>query len=137
MTGYELHDLLSSNRELISNTWQFFLSVHLALFGVIFIASSRILFRERVVLTGAYLGFMYMNFRAQIDNYAANDRLLKAINDMAPSAPGAATAKFLAVGDPYWIVSYLPMVFGAAALASSLIILFINGKHWPRGADGA
>ena len=68
MTGYELHDLLANARELISDTWNFFLTVHLAVLGIVFIASRGIGFVERTVLVGAYLAFMYMNYAAQLDN---------------------------------------------------------------------
>ncbi|MEM9015141.1 MAG: hypothetical protein AAGB02_08545 [Pseudomonadota bacterium] len=130
MNGYELHELLGANRELISDTWNFFLTVHLAVFGIVYIASGRIHRAERLVLIGAYLGFMYMNFRAQVDNYFAHNAILAEINGLASSEPGALVAKRLVNGDPAWIADYLMVIFGAAAFLSSLIILLINrGKR--------
>ncbi|MEL6360637.1 MAG: hypothetical protein AAFR21_06085 [Pseudomonadota bacterium] len=126
MTGYELHELLAANRELISDTWNFFLSVHLAVFGIVYIASGRIHRAERLVLIIAYLGFMFMNYMAQMDNYKAYSVLIEQISVLPDTMPDAAVAKALANSDPAWIVTYLMPVYAAASLASSLIIMLIN-----------
>ena len=126
MTGYELHDLLASNRELISDTWNYFLSVHLAVFGIVYIASGRIHLIERLVLIGAYFSFMYMNYNAQLDNYANYLRLLEQINLMPETADGAAAAKALLSPGATWIADSLMQVYCGAAAVSSLIILLIN-----------
>ena len=122
VTGYELHDLLAANRELISDTWNFFLSVHLAVFGIVYIASGRTGWAERLVLAGAYLGFMYLNYMAQLDNYTAYNAILSQIMLLEDGS----AAKALVGGDPAWIVDYLMIVFAAAAICSSLIIMLIN-----------
>ncbi|MEL7486598.1 MAG: hypothetical protein AAGJ87_05185 [Pseudomonadota bacterium] len=126
MTGYELHDLLAANRELISDTWQYFLSVHLAIFGIVYIASGRIHLIERLVLIGAYLSFMFMNFNAQMDNYGNYVRIVNEIFALPETAAGAAQAKAILKADPVWVADSLLHVYCAAAIVSSLIILLIN-----------
>lgn len=126
MTGYELHELLGANRELISDTWNFFLSVHLAVLGIIFIARGRINVLQRLVLIAAYLGFMYINYRAQMDNYAAHNAIIDQIRALPPSGPDAAQAQALVVAQSMWIIDYLMYVFAASATVSSVIIFFIK-----------
>ncbi len=125
MTGYELHDLLAANRELISDTWNYFLTVHLAVFGIIYIASGRITRVARVLLVFAYLAFMYINYSAQMDNYGNYERLFKAVAEMPADADGAATAKALLSGET-WITPFLMHIYGVAASVSALIIMVIN-----------
>ncbi len=129
MTGYELHDLLSGNRELISNTWNYFLTVHLALLGVIFVASGGINTIQRVVLFGAYAAFMYMNYAAQLDNYTFYIRLIEEIDAMPNDADGAMTAKSLATMDPVWIVDWLREVYLAAGVTCGLVIMLIKRER--------
>ena len=129
MTGYELHDLLGANRELISDTWQFFLSVHLAVFGIVYIASGRIHIAERFVLIGAYLSFMYINFHAQTDNYDGHTRLIAQIRGLTEESQGAAHAKALLRDGDVWIAEHLATVYLCAAIVSGLIILLINRER--------
>lgn len=129
MTGYELHDLLAGNRELISDTWNYFLSVHLAVLGVIFVASGGVNTIQRMVLFVAYAAFMYMNHSAQIDNYRQYIDLIDAIRNMPDDAPGAGTAKSLATMDPAWIVTYLREVYIAAGVGCGLIIMLIKRER--------
>jgi len=70
MSEFALHELLAHNRELISDTWYYFLTVHLAVFGIVHVASRRVNIFERLTLIIAYLGFLAINYRAQSDNYA-------------------------------------------------------------------
>ncbi|MEM9898406.1 MAG: hypothetical protein AAF742_03405 [Pseudomonadota bacterium] len=129
MTGYELHDLLSGNRELISDTWNYFLTVHLALLGVIFIASNGVNSVQRIVLFGAYIAFMYVNYMAQVDNYEFYTELIAVIQDLPNDAEGAATAKRLATMDPTWVVNYLSFVYLGAGAACGLIIMLIRRER--------
>ncbi len=129
MTGYELHDLLANARELISDTWNFFLTVHLAVLGIVFIASRGIGFVERTVLVGAYLAFMYMNYAAQLDNYGQYVQIIEQIELLPATAEGAATAKALATMEPVWITEWLMHAYIAAAAVASLIIMLIRGDR--------
>ncbi|MEM8771273.1 MAG: hypothetical protein AAGD92_06465 [Pseudomonadota bacterium] len=124
MTGYELHELLAANRELVSDTWNFFLSVHVAILGIIFIASGRVGFFQRLVLVAAYLGFMFTNYRAQTDNYSAQISIVEQIRSL--TGPDAAIAQALINDQVMWITDYLMYVFAGAATVSSLIILLIR-----------
>ncbi|MEO0400717.1 MAG: hypothetical protein AAF224_15020 [Pseudomonadota bacterium] len=126
MTGYEISDLLASNRTLISETWNYFLTVHLAIFGIIYIASGRTGVTERIILVVAYLAFMVINYAGQVDNYGNYERLIEQIAGMPDSVDGAAQAKALVKLAPVWITDWLPEVYAAAAAVSSLILLLIN-----------
>ncbi|MEM6413457.1 MAG: hypothetical protein AAF720_02235 [Pseudomonadota bacterium] len=128
MTGYEISDLLASNRELISATWNYFLSVHLALFGVIFIVSGRARRFERVVLIAAYVGFMFLNYAAQIENYDIYCRIVDQIASMPNDAIGGAQAKALVpLGQP-WVMDWLAPIYASAAGSSAIIIMLINRR---------
>ena len=122
MTAYELHDLLSSNRELISDTWNYFLTVHLAIFGIVYIASGHIRMIERLILVCGYFAFMGVNYMAQIDNYANHERIKDQIRLLGDES---AQALLLAV-DKVWISDYILHIYGAAAFISSIVIIMIN-----------
>lgn len=124
MTEYELFDLLAQNRELTSDTWYFFLAVHMAIFGIIHIASRRVHFYERLLLYIAYGGFMYVNYEAQADNYNTFVQLSRAAEALAQKT-GDALA--LTVPDDMpWVIPYLPHVYLVAGALSVLVIFFTS-----------
>lgn len=127
MTGYELHNLLSENRELISDTWYFFLTVHLAVFGIVHIASRRVTLFERLTLFTAYCGFLYINFRAQTDNYALHEKITDRIQ-----AEGGDTASLLPPPQSLWIIDNLAYIYLGVALLAALIIL---STSWGRRGE--
>ncbi len=118
MDIYALHELLALNRALVSDTWNFFLTVHLAIFGIIYISTGAIRLYERVALLLAYGGFLYINFRAQKDNYDEQGSLVEAIN-----AEGGSP---IAMAGSDWIVAYLPQIYLCAAIVGAIIILSTN-----------
>ncbi|MEE4211169.1 MAG: hypothetical protein V2I43_18115 [Parvularcula sp.] len=123
MTGYELLDLMAENRNAIYETWYFFLSVHMAVFGIVYIARGYTHIIERFVMIGAYACFTYVNFRGQQDNYLLQANLVEEVRALA-SEP---IAQRLVEGDQsMWISAYLPHLYIAAGVCSALIILFIN-----------
>ncbi len=127
MTGFELHDLLTGNRELISDTWNFFLTVHLAIFGIVYIACGHIKMIERGLLVGGYLSFMYVNYMAQMDNYLNNKRILEQIWSLGPDVPDAEAAKaLLGPVKQVWIMDYLGTFYICAAVVASVLIMIIN-----------
>jgi len=132
MTGYELHDLLSDSRELISDTWYYFLTVHLAVFGIVHITSRRVSLFERLMLLIAYGGFLYLNFRAQTDNYLAHIRITDQIKAMAGDPSQGVAQALLPAGDTLWVVEWLPHLYGSVA-ALSLIIIF--STHFNRADE--
>lgn len=125
MTGYELHDLLANNRELISDTWNFFLSVHLAIFGIVYIASGRITRLERFSIVIAYIAFMYMNYSAQVDNYDVYDRIIEQIK-LTSQGDGGDVARALVDLNPQWVADWLRELYAVAAGVSTLVIMLIN-----------
>lgn len=123
MSEFELHQLLAHNRELISDTWYYFLTVHLAIFGIVHVANRRVRFHERILLYAAYFGFLAVNYAAQADNYSD---YLALTNELAAKPDiSAALAPSEAV---IWVTegSNLLYLYGAAAALSVLIILFTS-----------
>lgn len=134
MTVYELHDLLGEHRALIMNTWQFFVSVHLAMLGLAFVVR----FYEpkwilRAMMLIAYLGFMYVNFNAQLDNYRFSAALLDYL-DVLDSATAIAEERALRAVFSKGFVDYLPWIYGAASFLG-LIAIFLPAFGHAKAAD--
>jgi hypothetical protein len=134
MTAYELHDLLVDHRALIMNTWQFFVSVHLAMLGLAFVVR----FHEpkwfmRVLMLVGYAGFMFINYNAQLDNYKYATALLdylQAIDTPAMIEPERALHSVFRKG---WILQYLLPIYGACLILGILaIFLPAFGTKTPR-----
>ena len=124
MSAYELHDLLVDRGGLIANTWQFFVSVHLALLGIAFVVrrQSPILILRTVMLIG-YAGFMYVNYMAQLDNYTYG----AALSAYAATLAGAETNPQLKalhelVAQDGWILRYLVYIYAASTVIGALAI---------------
>lgn len=128
MSEFALHQLLAHNRELISDTWYFFLTVHLAIFGIVHVANRRVRFHERLLLYAAYFGFIAVNFLAQRDNYETYLKIAKEIGALDHDGAAGAAAALAPKGDLLWITEEqnLLYVYAAAAALSVLIILFTS-----------
>ncbi|MBI1338977.1 hypothetical protein GC169_02035 [bacterium] len=123
MDIYQLHSSLIEARGLISSTWEFFVSVHLALFGLLFILSGqKTPIVARLYLLAAYLGFMGMNYLAQVDNYAHAERLV-ALARALPSDRPENEAVFAVIDRANWVTRWLVHVYAGAATLGGLIIL--------------
>lgn len=79
MSLYELLDLLASNYEKIDTLWQFFIWIHLAVLGALFLMPRRVSLPERIIAFLAYAAFNYVNRNALIDSYAYHEVLLEEI----------------------------------------------------------
>eukprot|EP00611_Tribonema_gayanum_P004712 TRINITY_DN13914_c0_g1_i1.p1 TRINITY_DN13914_c0_g1~~TRINITY_DN13914_c0_g1_i1.p1 ORF type:complete len:135 (-),score=14.61 TRINITY_DN13914_c0_g1_i1:72-476(-) len=122
----ELHQLILSNRSLIANTWQFFISVHLALFGLLSLLSRGATDgRWRIILLlPFYWGFMFLNYRAQVDNYNYADALISAVGDIEASGQG--TASILeATTSPGWVIAYLLPIYAATGVVCTLALVVL------------
>ena len=131
MTGADLHEILADKHELISDTWYYFLTVHMALLAIIYVAQRRARFPERIFLLLGYFGFLAINYMGQADNYAVFDAICNAMHQL-PDTPENEIAKALMPHkEGVWIRPYLHYLYGTAAAVSTLIILFINrsGDH--------
>jgi hypothetical protein len=122
MTAYELHDLLVDHRGLIANTWQFFVSVHLALLGLAFVVrfQERKLILRTLMFVG-YAGFMFINYNAQLDNYRYAAVLL---DYLAVATQGAEPAQqaLHQVFRKGWVLDYLAYIYGVSMLLGLLAI---------------
>ena len=91
MSLYELLDLLASNYQKIDTLWQFFIWIHLALLGGLFVVPRRFSIPERIVGFLAYAAFLYVNRSAMLDSYTYHAVLLDEIARFktAPDAAGS------------------------------------------------
>ena len=129
MTAYELSDLIASNRGLIAQTWALFISVHVGLFGVTALSRRKINIFERFLFVPIYLPFMYVSWRAQMDNYAYTERLIDMARDLG--LRDAASATPVDVFTPGWIVTLLLPGYALTAMLTVLIILFAGVRREP------
>ncbi|MDZ4762652.1 MAG: hypothetical protein SGJ21_16440 [Alphaproteobacteria bacterium] len=133
MTAAELHVLFVANRALIAETWNFFVTVHMGVIGLMFLArGNAVPFFARLLVLPGYAAFMYINYRAQIDNYDYTARILEALRmiDVEDGAGRGLTSMFQAG----WVTRYLPVIYGIAALFS-LLVMFVSYFADDRRAD--
>lgn len=118
-----LHEILTENRMLIAETWNFFVTVHLALIGLVIIApKQKVPHLILWPLICAYLSFCFINFRAQQDNYQYVADLLALTKTAEIDQLGRESLS--AVFSAGWISSLLPLIYAAAA------ILGVVGLIW-------
>jgi hypothetical protein len=123
MSLYEILDLVASNYQKIDTLWNFFIWIHLAIIGGIVLLQHRIGLLERVIATGGYLAFAYLNFQAVQDAYAYQIVLL----DQAEALGGASKiTNYLRAFDLAERIKYIPYVHPTAAFFTVLAIAFIN-----------
>lgn len=129
MSLAEIHTLLAMNRELIAQTWNFFVSVHLAITGIIFVSQgNRVPIVAKAALVPAYLGFMYINFRAQMDNYQYTRKILEYAQEIEATA-AVERATLSVIFKTGWIIEYLSFIYGGAAIFA-IAIIFLGS--WQR-----
>jgi hypothetical protein len=126
----EVHDALAANRALIASTWEFFVSVHIALFGLVFIIDPRrVTLLARAFMLVAYFGFLYLNYRAQIDNYIYSRELIE-LGVSLERAQGGATQGVLGIAfHAGWVLAYLHYVYAGVAVCGAALLAF---PHRPR-----
>jgi hypothetical protein len=118
MTPTDLHGMFVDNRALIADTWNFFVTVHMALIGLMFLArGAHVPFLARLLVLPGYAAFMYINYRAQVDNYTYTAEIIRKLQ--AEGDGGLPTTMFR-VG---WVTEYLPWIYLGAAAFSVLVIL--------------
>ncbi len=131
MDTYETMDLIASNREIINANWQFFISLHLALVGVMYISTVRVPLRGRLALIIPYVAFLYMNYQAQVDYYT-QDLLLheywRSIRDASDIPLGPDLDQAYDVG---WINPFLPYIYMVAAFFGGFTLLMAGAKRPP------
>ena len=118
MDQAEILGIVGMQRELILNTWNFYISVNLAVLGIIFITHRHINIVERLLGVGAYMAFAYVNYGAQRDNYTYLEFLFEEV-----AATGLDIGYIFAIGP---ISEYLPYIYGTAAVVMVLLFTFIN-----------
>ena len=127
MTLYELLDVIASQRELVFNTWNMFVAVHITIIGGLFLVNRVVSWRERIAAYLIYVVFLYMNWNAQIVNYDYIGLLTveaRALEDLN----GCGVAVCLAKQLPYYAnaKTLVHAVYVVAALATLLTVVMIN-----------
>ena len=121
------YEIIGQHREFISNTWQFFVSVHIAIFGLLFMINpDRVNWASRLVLFIAYSGFMYLNYNAQLDNFNYALELLTLAKEMEKNLPESQAIMTKVFGRPGWVLQYLGYIFGVSMSVGGALILIPN-----------
>jgi len=130
MDLFNLQQLLAENSELISDTWYYFLTVHLAVFGIVLIANRRINVFERLTLLAAYLGFLFINYRAQEDNYDRQVAIMRSVRRIGEQEGLPAETLLLPSQETLWIArpDILSATYLCIASLAAVIILFTSWK---------
>jgi len=123
----QLYEVLGQHRELISNTWQFFVSVHIAIFGLLFMINPRrVSLISRIVLFLAYSGFMFLNYNAQVDNYTYSQELINLAHRLEALQPEPNQVLMRTFDAPGWLLSYLHYIFIVAMCIGGALIMIPN-----------
>jgi hypothetical protein len=98
MSVYELLDVLASNYAKIDGLWNFFITIHLAILGALFLMPRRVSLPERGVALLAYAAFSFVNRSALIDSYDYQRTVLNEIARLkvAPDQTGGLLVQQLA-----------------------------------------
>lgn len=125
MNDYELLDLIGDQLHLILDNWNFFVSAHIAVLGILFITHRSISPIERLLAIVAYSGFMAINYSAQSKNYAYLRDLTqsyhgyKSIETIAPPA----TIYFTFQGVP---VGWVEAIYAGSLIGTVLVLALLN-----------
>ena len=128
MSEYELLDLLASNYQKIDGLWNFFISIHLAILGALFLMPRRVSTPERLVAFGAYAAFMYVNRSAMLDSYDYHLALSKEAARLAvtPAQTGGLLVQQIAHFDLASKIAFVPYAHFAAGAVVAFAVLFAN-----------
>ena len=80
MELYELLDLYMSSGQKLDALWQFFVSIHIAIFGALFLFHKMKIYQIIISLM-SYIGFSIINIRAKIYEYEFYASITKEIKD--------------------------------------------------------
>jgi hypothetical protein len=125
MTLYETLDAINALRSLIFNIWNMFVAVHIAIVGGLLFVNRPISLAERVVAFLAYLGFVFMNGRAQLANYG----LLEVLADQARALETQCiTAACVHMAIPVLQSKnvFIGLIYGLGAVSTFLIVMLVN-----------
>ena len=128
MSLYETLDLIASQFQVINETWNFFVTIHLAVLGLIFIAGRKITWGERIIGFVGYCGFSAVNYSAQRDNYAYLETLISEAAAMRPDADGVGSAAIAHYQqfDLAGRIGFLPLAYLTAGALTIVLLLLIN-----------
>lgn len=125
MDLYQLHSILAENRDLIAHTWEFFVTVNLAIIGILYVGNKQIPLWVRITLLIPYSAFMYLNYRAQIDNYTYASEILNFAQTYSDQSGENSLVTFFNAG---WVLNYLSLIYISGFIFGSVLILQIGGR---------
>ncbi len=140
MTLSDALSLFADTRDLIANTWQFFVSVHMAIFAVLLLAprSETGPRPQLLFLIPFYVGFMWLNFGGQQDNFAMSAVLLQQIQTLETENGGPALISGVFQGG--WVLQYLTPIYATSLSFCCLLIVFFalfGGKKRESASEAA
>lgn len=141
MSAYEIMDLIASQLSIINEVWNFFLTIHMAIIGLLIIARQFVPGTMKVVIIIAYLGFLGVNYSAQADNYSqlealyADAAMFAEREEMATGAQ--ASGEVIRNYDLTEKARLLPLVYSFTATLTILCLFFINSIQGRKRGDRA
>ena len=140
ITAYEMGDLIASQLSIINESWNFFLTIHLGIIGLLILARHYIPVFAKMVVIVAYIGFTCVNLSGQLENY----EMLRSLHSDAAAlvqdgAFDTASGPILATGVAYssYVHRMTPTtlfaVYGVASVFTLLCLLLVNTfSGWSR-----
>ena len=129
MNLFQIQQLIADNRALIVADWNLFVSVHLWLFAGLILSPARGGRRlHLLLLMPFYLAFMYMNFRAQMDNY----RYFKELSELPAPTNESSEAMLLKVfQETVDLIPYVPWIYSgtAATMVACIVFFSLSGDN--------
>jgi len=133
MTPYEISDLIASQLSLINETWNFFLTIHLGILGLLIITRHYVSSPVKLVIVLAYVGFAFVNYSAQADSYGRLAAFYEDARAVAQAggfagADGATmrSGEDLAGYDLASKARFLPLVYAVTGVLTLLCLMFVN-----------
>jgi len=128
MSTYELLDVLASNYQKIDGLWNFFITIHLALLGALFLMPRRISIPEKLVVLIAYGAFSYVNRGALVDTYDYHRVVLAEIARLKvlPAETGGLIIQHLDSFQLDQKIAFLAWSHYAAGAVVAIAVLFAN-----------
>lgn len=124
MTQYEILDLIASQRNMTAQAWTMFITVNIAVLGGMFFLQKRVNVIEKLIAIVVYGAFLFVNYRAQVDNYTYTSNLISAALEL--EAQGGTPPIANSIYEMPLIATALPFIYGGAFVAFMITFAFLN-----------
>lgn len=130
MTQYEILDLIASQRNMTAQAWTMFITVNIAVLGGMFFLQKRVGLIEKLIAIFVYGAFLFVNFRAQVDNYFYTERLISVALNLETENGGPVISQ--SIYQMPTISVALPYIYGGAFIAFVITFIFLNSIANPK-----